>query len=674
MRGEKSTGWQWLQRVGAAALVVGSVAFLVVRGATSPDVPFISQSEQAPWIAPPTRVSAVLRQWGQEQVPVARYSRDVSELASSGNERAVLHVRALGEYWVYYNGVVIEPSEGPEVAGTADFRLFRSIELPAVSRGDELQIEVANRHGPPLLSLRVLAPHVGPIVSDTSWRVSWDGTDGHAVVASDTRINPLSYTVETPLEALVEGRVAVIALFCVGVIGFGVLTRTTTVRLSPAQWERGVLLTAGVGWLFLFVRKFLQIPITVGFDARHHLYYIDFLREHHAVPMATDGWSVYHPPLFYMAAGALQWLGSVFGSIGAVDGATFGLKLIPFLAGFGNVWVAAALCRRLGLTSSAVIYGLLFGAVLPMNLYSAAYFSNETFHTFLAGLAMLVTVELLLERGAPITRVAWLAVLLGLCLVTKFTAILVTAIVGFFLFTKWLVVDKMELRGAIGRLLLIAGVGFAFAGWFYVRNWIAYGDPLMANWGNMPGPTLAWWQQPGFHTLSYFTSFGESLRHPYLSAFHSFWDSVYSTLWGDGGIAGRVSPQDRPDVWNYTFMSLGYWVAVPATGLIAFGAVRAAVFAFRDPDPRRRAAFSFLLTLIYAVLFGLLALALRLPYFAQGKASYGLVVTAPLAVLFALGADGLDRACRGPHLVALRAAFFGWLAVFTAAMFLAFAG
>ena len=666
MRREQSTWWQRIHRMGAAALVVGSVGFLVVRGGCSPDVPFISQSHRAPWIAPPSAVSAELQQWGREQVPVARFSRRLAELSSTRNGPAVLQVRALGAYSVYLNGVPIAHAD----ADGRDFRLFRNIELPAVSQDDELQIDVANRHGPPLLSLRI-----APIISDPSWRVSWNGNDlGNAVVASDTRINPLAYAVETPLEALVESRVAVIAIFVAGVIAFFGLVGASNVRVFGVRWEVGVLSVAGVGWLFLFIRKFLQIPISVGFDARHHLYYIEFMREHSAVPLATDGWSVYHPPLFYAAAGVSQWAGSALGSIGGVDGATLGLKLIPFLAGFGNVWVAGALCRKLGLSSSAVVYGLLFGAVLPMNIYSAAYFSNETFHTFLAGLAMLATVDLMLERGARISRVVWLATLLGLCLVTKFTAILVTAVAGFFLFTKWLAVDRMELQRAVGRLLLLGAVAFAFAGWFYVRNWIEYGDPLMANWGNMPGPKLAWWQQPGFHTLPYFTSFGESLRHPYLSAFHSFWDSVYSTLWGDGGIAGRVSPLDRPDAWNYTFMSLGYWVAVPATGLIAVGTVRCAAFAFGDPDPRRRAAFSFLLTLIYAVLFGLLALALRLPYFAQGKASYGLVVAAPLAVLFALGTDWVDRACRGPRLVALRALLFGWLAVFAAAMFLAFAG
>ncbi len=661
---EKSSRWQRVQRLGAAALVLGSIGFLIVRGGYSPHVPFISQSEQAPWITAPAVVSAELHQWGTEEVPVAQFSRQLFDFPANDGP-AVLKLRAMGAYWVYFNGARIAQAD----ADGHNFRQFRSIELPAVSPADTLQIDVANRHGPPLLSLQM-----APIVSDSSWHVSWDGNDlGNAVVASDTRINPLAYTVETPLEALIEGRVAVIAMFALGVVGFLGL-RASKAPWSSARWQVAVLLTAGLGWIFLFVRKFLELPTQVGFDARHHLYYIDFLREHHAVPLATDGWSVYHPPLFYAAAGALQWLGSALGSIGGVEGATLGLKLIPFLAGFGNVWVAGALCRRLGLTSSAVVYGLLFGAVLPMNIYSAAYFSNETFHTFLAGLAMLATVNLLVERDAPIARVAWLAVLLGLCLVTKFTAILVSAVAGFFLLVKWLSVDRMGPRRAAGRLLLMGGVAFACAGWFYLRNWIEYGDPLMANWGNMPGPTLAWWQQPGFHTLAYFTSFGESLHHPYLSAFHSFWDSVYSTLWGDGGIAGRVSPRDRHPLWNYTFMSLGYWVAVPATLLIAVGAARAGAIAFADPDPGRRAAFSFLLTLIYAVLFGLLELALRLPYFAQGKASYGLVVTAPLAVLFALGADWLDRACRGPKLVALRALFFGWLAVFTAALFLAFAG
>jgi hypothetical protein len=121
-------------------------------------------------------------------------------------------------------------------------------------------------------------------------------------------------------------------------------------------------------------------------------------------------------------------------------------------------------------------------------------------------------------------------------------------------------------------------------------------------------------------------------------------------------------------------MSAGYLVALPATALIGIGMVRAGITALTDSDPRRRAVFSFLLTFVYTVLFGLLYLALRLPYFAQGKASYGLVVMAPLAGLFADGLAACDEALVRRGWWPARLVVFGWLATFLAAMFLAYAG
>ena len=38
-------------------------------------------------------------------------------------------------------------------------------------------------------------------------------------------------------------------------------------------------------------------------------------------------------------------------------------------------------------------------------------------------------------------------------------------------------------------------------------------------------------------------------------------------------------------------MSIGYWLALPATLLLVAGALRGARLALRDPDPGRRAAF-----------------------------------------------------------------------------------
>ena len=41
----------------------------------------------------------------------------------------------------------------------------------------------------------------------------------------------------------------------------------------------------------------------------------------------------------------------------------------------------------------------------------------------------------------------------------------------------------------------------ALAGWFYARNQLHFGTPLMGNWA-LPGADQTWWQQPGFHTAA----------------------------------------------------------------------------------------------------------------------------------------------------------------------------
>jgi hypothetical protein len=297
-----------------------------------------------------------------------------------------------------------------------------------------------------------------------------------------------------------------------------------------------------------------------------------------------------------------------------------------------------------------------------MNVYSAAYFSNETTHTLLAGLAVLATVKLLAAPASGWRDIAALGAILGVALLTKFTAVIVAAVALFFVAVKLLAVEREPLARVAGRVAVAAAAILAIAGWFYARNWLRYGDPLLANWGTMPGEGLVWWQQPGFHTPAYFTRFGESLVHPYLAGFHSFWDSLYSTLWGDGGIAGRVNPAQRHDFWNHDFMSIGYLAALPATGLLLAGALECTANALRDPDGRRRAVLSFLVTLAYAIGFGLIYLALRLPFFAQAKASYGLVAAPLLSLFFAVGLGRLDDALAARGGLVARAALHAWLA------------
>ncbi|MFQ5416718.1 MAG: glycosyltransferase family 39 protein [Myxococcota bacterium] len=659
--------WGKLQRLGAAGLLTLSLGFFAYRCGTSQEIPFITQSDEAPWIMAPAPVSAKLQQWGREQVPVVSFRRSVHSDGAEGD--VTLTLRALRGFAVKVDG---EPLPGGRDDG-ARWRERRQLALgPALEAGwNQIEIDVAHAHGPALVSLRIEGlPEV--VTSDATWAVYRDGELlGHAIPADDTRRNPAALAVETPARALRDAADTLLAFFMAGLLAF-LLGRRFAGEHFLAMLPFLVLGVAGVAWLVYFADTLLRLPIEIGFDARHHKLYVDILREQHAVPVATDGWSVYHPPLFYAGAALLEWLGE---AAAGRDGGIFGLKLIPFLAGLANVWVAAELVRRLfpdDLRRRAL--AAVFAAVLPMNLYAAAYFSNETLITLLAGLVVLAVVEILLARASTTRQVAHLGMLVGLALLTKFTAVLVGAVAIFFVVAKLMALEDARPSRVATAVAAFAASPLLIAGWFYARNVWLFGDPLIANWGDMPGPTLRWWQQPGFHTASFYLTFGESLSHPYLSAFRSVWDSLYSTLWGDGGIGGRVLPSGRHDFWNYSLMSSAYLVAIPATLAIALGSLRSFLRALHDPDPHRRAVYSFLLTLAYAVVFGLVYMSLRLPYFAQAKASYGLVVMPALTLFFIDGFAWCDEALAARGWLPARALLYGWLGLFAATCFFSYVG
>lgn len=652
-------GWGWIQRAGALALIAGSLGVAALYAVASPEVAFLAPSPDAPWIMAPTPVTAGLEQWGRAEPPETVFTRSFDLAEPPTRVRVV--VRALRHFSLEVNG---QPLSGGPADDGSDWRRAREIDVTSLLRpgANALRVGVTHRHGPALLSLRFEG--VEPSLrSDASWRVSVDGRAlGAAIPATDTRVNPAGLAVETPWEGLTRRWAMLLGLVVLGAVGAGLWQRVGSARLA-AWLPAGALVAATLLWIELLASKGLRLPLLVGFDARHHLAYVDFLREQLAVPLATDGWSMFHPPLFYALAALLAPLGEN------------ALRVLPWLAGLGCVFVARSLAARLYPGEPRIaLLALAFAASLPVNLYSAAYFTNETLHAWLASLALLTTVDALLAPTLTARHAAWAGLWFGLAALTKFTVLALAPVALFFLACKGLAVDGASARRVASRVGVAAGVMLAIAGAYYARNLLHFGTPILGNWGRMPGADHAWWQQPGFHTLAYYTSFGESLTHPYLAGFHSFWDGVYSTFWGDGAIAGRVFPADRHGLWSYDFMSAGFLLGLPATLLLGLGTWQALRSALSDPDPHRRAAFSFLLTACYAIGFSLAFLTLRLPFFAQAKGSYALCLVAPLALFFAMGAARIDDALEGQGLGPLRLAFAGLLTALLGCFFLGFAG
>jgi hypothetical protein len=475
---------------------------------------------------------------------------------------------------------------------------------------------------------------------------------------------------ERPLEALADSLPLLVVLMAIPVIALFAAGRFPGLiggRAIPAIAFAVVVLA----WLVLFTLKLQRFSIEVGFDARNHFKYIQLFREMGRLPLATDHWTTYQPPLFYLAVAAVE---AIAGGLGVMRDHPVVLKLLPFLAGLGNVVLAGALVQRVFPEDRvARTLAILFAGFLPVNLWVAAYFSNEGLHALLAGGALVLATSMLLDKDNSMSGLALLSSLLGLALLTKFTAILVTAPVLLALGLKICIGRRHCPRTALLHFCALLLPMFAVAGWFYIRNVMVFGRPIVGIW-DLPGATRTWWSPPGFHTPNYYLSFGESLIRPYFSGFISFWDSLYSTFWADGFLGGKTGVSTRHPFWNYRLMAAGLVLALPATAALFTGFIRTVIAAWSEPSASRRAAFALIALVWSGMAFAAFWGTLGLPYHGQARISYLLAALPAWALFFAWSISALDRWLHKNWGVRGRALLFAWLGSLFGTLYLGFVG
>jgi hypothetical protein len=434
-----------------------------------------------------------------------------------------------------------------------------------------------------------------------------------------------------------------------------------------AQRERLVLGVVALAWVALFSFKFWPLTTNVGFDYSGHREYIDRMLEDPRPPLAGESWSSYHPPLFYWLAAGVK---------GLLEGVAGGkiVKVIPFLCGLANVLLAWALVRRLHPERpSRALVAALFAGFLPVNIYMSAYISNESLSGTLIGTAIVITVVLLVSDRPRWTLLVGLGLLLGLALLTKFTVVVVIPWILLFVAYRFLVIDGDSLLRAATRTLVIIAVTLSVAGWYYARNIAHFDQPLVFNWEVGDGDRM-WWQMPGFHTLDYYRSFGESLRYPFFSGFVSFWDGLYSSFWGDGYLAGRPKAASRHDGWNYSYMSACYLLAAPMLLVFALGAGRLVHSTVRESEARRRVASAFVVCSLLAFLWSAVYYSLRAPMYSAVKSFFALGLVPALALIVVEGFRTVDRVLRARPLVTLRIALYAWWGTVLVVSYLSYIG
>ena len=611
-----------------ASLAIGFLAWLCVR---DPKINFLPRDGRAEWILFPYAVEST----AHGNVSMDTFFRRSFTLENQPRVGR-LYLRAANRFEVKINGNRVEPARGKtwKWISSADV-------LPFLRSGtNSIDIRVFNEQAPPALWL-VLETDASTLRSDAAWEASMAGSAYRGVaLASVPRIprpGNLIYTGEKTYASVAKVW-PVWVIF--GVIAFGISAAsswwfnrvrtpdaTGSVRISGRQ-AAILLLVFSAFWLALFWNNVRLFPFPGGFDFTEHLDYIKYLQERRALPLPTEGYEMFQPPLYYLLSAVTLSLCGL--SIVDAPSGILVLRGLTMLFGVAHfVFVFLSLRRLFPNSFSRQAIGLVLAAFLSMQLYLSHYPTNETLAAALISAGVYFALRVLQTESGSLMSHVWLGLCLGAAMLTKFTGILLLPPLLLVLAIR-LAMGRSSIAIWLRNVVVMLAVCFIVAGWHYIRIWLHFGTPLLGNWDVASG--FAWWQDPGYRMTADYLRFGRSLVSPLFSGFAGVPDGIHSTLWGDGLCGGVPKLAYRPP-WNYDLMIAGYLLAIVPTILILIGAAMAIWRLAQKPS----AECFLLVALSAAVILGGALMTLKVASYAQVKAFYGLSILVPLCYFGAAG-------------------------------------
>ena len=306
-------------------------------------------------------------------------------------------------------------------------------------------------------------------------------------------------------------------------------------RALGLGWAVAILAACGVrAW------NALAGPVLYGYDAWGHLSYVFFLDLYRSVPYADQGWSFFHPPLYY----GIGWL---LAQTGSSEVLVRGLALVGGAASVAIAGLAAwvtrmALPERPGLalaafTAVAFLPVQLYASTLPGNEWTAAALGSGTIALFVWNQT----------RDTPTLRIDLATgVLAGLALLTKFSAA-----IPLLALTAALAIQALRAgAGAAGRGQIARRAGailipaLLLSGPFYLRNITEFGTPFRMSREDPMVALVERDQPPAERRLSDFVRVSPRLftdsdpAAPHLR--HSVWGSVFANAWSDNFGASQI--------------------------------------------------------------------------------------------------------------------------------------
>jgi hypothetical protein len=477
----------------------------------------------------------------------------------------------------------------------------------------ELKLIAMNESGP---AMALAYSDDGRIKSDTTWEAAADRQLEHWSPAS-TADAPTQWA-NVPRDALRSDQALL-----------RVLPWLLPIAAAGAAWgwcrprwltPNVVAVVLAVLWVVLAINNLPRMPNHLGYDVQAHVEYIAYVAKHDRVPLAGEGWQMFQSPLYYVVSAPLYAMLE-----GRVEPGTLlrVLRIVPMLCGLAQVELVRRAARlALPRQPEAQSAALLVGGLMPMNLYISQTLSNEPMSGCLTALAIVMGLRFVRStRKRGDGSMAATGAALGLALLAKVSAVVVTPVLGLF---AWLV---RRHKKWVRRVAVLLGTCALVCGAYYARNIVHFGRPFVAGWDPQRVP---WWQDPGYRTPSALYSFGRSILYPTYAGLNGLWDSLYSSVWCDGFLSGIAMGDYRPP-WNYTLMSALALLSVIPTSAILVGLTRLT----------RDKCLAFAAVCVAVFVLAVIDLYLTLPVYSTAKGTYLLGLTPCLAVLAGAGFAGI---------------------------------
>lgn len=397
--------------------------------------------------------------------------------------------------------------------------------------------------------------------------------------------------------------------------------------------------------LLLRLSMITRFDVKLGYDARYHWRYIDWFRYQWALPPLKFTRETYHPPLYYLIAGALnRWVR---------DQALMGIPSVVF----GSLTVLLVwwgLERHLENQRLARCTALALLAVLPASVHLSGMMSGEGLNGLLSVAALLIAAERLRNPTShPIATAIGLGVVLGLGMLTKISALVIIGSIFTAAGLQWVWSNAsvtQRLKRAAPWVLSLA-VLLATSGWYFARNQRLYGKPILSGFDGVDGPPPARIENLPYldkRPLAFFIGWtNDVFRSPYypsgIQPRSRFWPVLVTSTFVDYYNYAFIRPDPQSPLKAngrpIRVRSLGYARASAMGGaLIALTTVVAWVIGAARVIRARDAARLLLCIAPGFALLGQLHFAVRYPVDTQGptKGLYMQFASAPLLAIFGL--------------------------------------